>query len=87
MICGIPQLNFEDLESVARYEGDYNQQHPTVLALWSTLHAFSLDEKKAFLKFTTGLDRSVSHSETPCCLLAHHHDHHKTYLQGNHFPF
>lgn len=57
VICGTPQLNFEDLESVARYEGEYNQQHPTVKALWRVLQSFSFEEKQAFLKFTTGSDR------------------------------
>lgn len=56
-ICGTPQLNFEDLESVARYEGGYNQQHQTVKNLWTVLHAFSQEEKQMFLKFTTGCHR------------------------------
>jgi ubiquitin-protein ligase E3 A len=58
LISGVPQLDFEDLQTVASYQGDYNQEHATVKALWFTLHAFSLDEKKQFLKFTTGCDRS-----------------------------
>jgi len=45
------------LDNMTRYEGDYNQEHPTVKDLWATLHAFSLEEKKQFLKFTTGCDR------------------------------
>lgn len=57
VICGTPQLNFEDLESVARYEGSYNQEHPTVKALWQVLHSFSFEEKQAFLKFSTGCNR------------------------------
>ena len=61
LVCGLPHLDFEDLQAVARYDGGYNQQHPTIRAFWATLHAFSLPEKKLFLKFTTGSDR--------CCLL------------------
>ena len=59
VICGVPQLNFEDLESVARYLADFHPEHPTIKALWRTLHGFSLEEKKAFLKFATGCDRWV----------------------------
>ena len=57
LITGLPTLDFTDLQTVARYEGDYNQEHPTIKALWSTLHAFSLEEKKQFLKFATGCER------------------------------
>ena len=64
--CGTPHLNFEDLESVARYEGGYNQQHPTVKNLWSVLHDFSLEEKQAFLKFTTGCYRYASCNALHC---------------------
>ena len=65
MICGTPQLNFEDLESVARYLGDFNQEHHTVKALWSVLHSFALEEKQAFLKFTTGCDRYATAVTVP----------------------
>ena len=57
LICGLPDLNFEDLQAVARYEGGYNQEHPTIKCLWQCLHTFSLEQKKLFLKFTTGCDR------------------------------
>ena len=59
LICGLPELNFEDLQSVARYDGGYNQEHPTIKAFWECLVNFTLDQKKLFLKFTTGCDRSV----------------------------
>lgn len=57
LICGLPELNFEHLESVARYDGGYNQEHPSIKALWHCLHSLSFDQKKLFLKFTTGCDR------------------------------
>lgn len=59
-MCGTTQLNFEDLESVARYEGGYNQQSPTIKNLWAVLHRFSLEEKQMFLKYTTGSHRCDS---------------------------
>lgn len=57
LVCGLPHLDFEALQAVARYEGGYNQAHSTIKAFWGVLHAFSLQEKKLFLKFTTGSDR------------------------------
>ena len=53
LVCGLPHLDFEDLQTVARYSGGYNQQHSTIRASWATPHAFSLPEKKLYLKFTT----------------------------------
>lgn len=57
LVCGLPHLDFEDLHSAARYDGGYNQEHPTVKAFWDVLSSFTLAEKKLFLKFTTGCDR------------------------------
>lgn len=56
-MCGLPHLDFEDLQAVARYDGGYNQEHPTIKSFWAALQSFNLQEKKLFLKFTTGCDR------------------------------
>jgi HECT-domain (ubiquitin-transferase) len=57
LVCGLPHLDFEGLERAARYEGGYGRKSPAVVALWSVVHALSIDQKRRFLFFTTGCDR------------------------------
>ena len=58
LICGLPHLDFFSLESAGtRYDGGYYAEHPTIKAFWSTLHTFTLEQKKKFLFFCTGCDR------------------------------
>lgn len=57
LVCGLPHLNFGELERAAAYEG-YTPQHATVQSFWRTVHAFSLEEKKRFLSFVTGCNRA-----------------------------
>ena len=58
LICGLPHLDFRDLEKVARYDGGYTTEYPTVRNFWSVIHSFSLTDKKKFLAFVTGCDRA-----------------------------
>lgn len=34
LVCGLPHLDFAALQAVARYEGGYSPDHPTVQAFW-----------------------------------------------------
>eukprot|EP00210_Caulerpa_lentillifera_P008643 g8243.t1 len=58
LVCGNPNLNFEALESNARYDGGFNKNSKTVRWLWEIVTEFSLANKKLFLKFFTGSDRA-----------------------------
>ncbi|EQC25803.1 hypothetical protein SDRG_16351 [Saprolegnia diclina VS20] len=58
LICGSPELDFEALEEVAHYDDGFSAESPSIQYFWSVVHAFSLDEKKALLKFCTGSDRA-----------------------------
>lgn len=58
LICGLPHLDFHELEKVARYDGGYEKDHPTIRGLWSVIHELSLTDKKKFLSFVTGCDRA-----------------------------
>eukprot|EP00743_Colponemidia_sp_Colp-15_P004605 GILK01004964.1.p1 GENE.GILK01004964.1~~GILK01004964.1.p1 ORF type:complete len:1287 (+),score=231.43 GILK01004964.1:166-3861(+) len=58
LVCGTPHLDFNELEKGTRYEAGYTAEHPTIRQLWHVLHALSLEEKKMFLRFTTGSDRA-----------------------------
>lgn len=58
LICGLPHLDFHELERVAKYDGGYNADHPTVRHLWDVIHSLSIIDKKSFLQFVTGCDRA-----------------------------
>ena len=58
LICGNPVLNFQDLEKGATYEDGYIATSKSVLHLWSVLHSFDEEEKRQFLCFVSGSDRS-----------------------------
>ncbi|KAL4425546.1 hypothetical protein ABPG75_009562 [Micractinium tetrahymenae] len=58
LICGLPHLDFEALQRVAKYEGGYTQDSSAVRWFWQVLQGLSLEQKRAFLQFTTGSDRA-----------------------------
>ncbi|EFN57786.1 hypothetical protein CHLNCDRAFT_21324 [Chlorella variabilis] len=58
LVCGLPHLDFEALQAVAKYEGGYSAEHQEVRWFWEVLHSLSLEQKRAFLMFTTGSDRA-----------------------------
>jgi len=58
VICGSPQLNFSELEKATRYDNGYTKDHQTIKYFWEVVHEMALQEKKQFLFFTTGSDRS-----------------------------
>jgi hypothetical protein len=33
-VCGLPHLDFAELEKGAKYEGGYGPTHPTILNFW-----------------------------------------------------
>jgi len=62
LVCGVPHLDFSELESTAEYEGggtqSWNKDHPTIRNFWEVVHNFSLEQKQKFLMFTTGSARA-----------------------------
>jgi len=58
VICGNPSLNFADLQKGAKYDDGYTKNHPSIKMFWNVVNAFSEDEKRSFLKFLSGSDRT-----------------------------
>lgn len=58
LICGNPVLDTHELEAGTRYEDGYSGSEEVVRNFWEVLHEFSELEKRAFLKFMSGSDRS-----------------------------
>eukprot|EP00873_Tetraselmis_striata_P041803 jgi/Tetstr1/462067/TSEL_007137.t1 len=46
LVCGLPHLDFEALEKVARYDGGYTKTSPTIVMFWEVLTSLSLELKK-----------------------------------------
>ncbi|XP_002738170.1 putative E3 ubiquitin-protein ligase HECTD2 [Saccoglossus kowalevskii] len=56
LVCGNPNLNLEELEKVATYEG-YKRHDAMIRYFWETVKSFPLHMQKKLLLFTTGSDR------------------------------
>ncbi|XP_058523035.1 E3 ISG15--protein ligase HERC5 isoform X1 [Ochotona princeps] len=57
-IVGNTDFDWETFEKNARYEQGYSSSHPTIVMFWEALHKLSPEEKKKFLVFLTGTDRT-----------------------------
>jgi len=58
LVCGNPELDFHDLEAGTTYEDGYEAGSASVRRLWTVLHALAEPDKRLFLKFVSGSDRS-----------------------------
>ncbi|CAM9721303.1 unnamed protein product [Ectocarpus fasciculatus] len=58
LICGNPMLDFAELEKGTVYDDGYDREARVIMDLWAVLHQFDEADKKKFLKFLTGSDRS-----------------------------
>lgn len=58
LVCGEPTLDFAALRAGARYDNGYSAEHPVIQRFWTVVSALSDDEKRRFLFFCTGSDRS-----------------------------
>jgi len=58
LVCGNPELDFHDLEAGTTYEDGYEAVSASVRRLWTVLHGLAEPDKRLFLKFVSGSDRS-----------------------------
>ena len=58
LICGNPVLNMRDLRAGSKYEDGYTESSEVIHMFWVVVLEFNDDEKKQFLKFISGSDRS-----------------------------
>jgi ubiquitin-protein ligase E3 A len=58
LICGAPNLDFKELEKGTTYGEGYHRDHETIRQFWRVVNNFDESQKKSFLAFTTGSDRS-----------------------------
>ncbi|XP_049820248.1 ubiquitin-protein ligase E3A isoform X2 [Aethina tumida] len=57
LICGSKNFDFGELEDSTEYDGGYTNETPIIKDFWSIVHAFSVEDKRKLLQFTTGSDR------------------------------
>ena len=57
LIRGVDELNMKELEENTAYD-NCEATDSTVVWFWQAIHGFSDDQKRMFLKFTTGSDRT-----------------------------
>ncbi|GBG24561.1 Ubiquitin-protein ligase, putative [Hondaea fermentalgiana] len=57
-VCGMLELDFDELHRIAKYEGGYSEDHETIKRFWHIVGSFSYEEKQTFLRFTTGSPKS-----------------------------
>ncbi|XP_048526235.1 ubiquitin-protein ligase E3A isoform X2 [Dendroctonus ponderosae] len=57
LICGSKNFDFDELENSTEYDGGYSNDAQVIKDFWSLVHAFSLEDKRKLLQFTTGSDR------------------------------
>lgn len=58
LVCGSPNLDFQALEDTTEYDGGYSKNSRIVREFWEIVQAFSDEQKRLFLQFTTGTDRA-----------------------------
>ena len=57
LICGVDELNMKELEKSTEYE-NATANDQTIVWFWEIVHSFNEEQKKKFIKFVTGSDRS-----------------------------
>ncbi|CAG9769498.1 unnamed protein product [Ceutorhynchus assimilis] len=57
LICGSKNFDFDELENSTEYDGGYTHNSQVVKDFWLVVHAFSIEDKRKLLQFTTGSDR------------------------------
>lgn len=50
-------IDLEDLKKHCKYGGEYNPEHPSIIAFWSALEAFDDLQRRQLLKFVTSCSR------------------------------
>ncbi|CAF3132441.1 unnamed protein product [Rotaria socialis] len=58
LVAGSHVLDFNQLALAAEYDGGYSKDSPTIKNFWTVLMTFTDEQKRKFLRFTTGSDRT-----------------------------
>lgn len=72
LISGPSKIDIEDLRAHTVYSGTFDPEHPTIVAFWNVVSAFTVEQQRQLLKFVTSTIRVCSscHSLPLSALLA-----------------
>lgn len=72
VICGSQDLDFEDLQRAAQYDGGFTKESPEIGWFWNVVHGFDEAQKKKLLLFVTSSERvpinGLSALSPPFCI-------------------
>ncbi|XP_051560298.1 probable E3 ubiquitin-protein ligase HERC4 [Myxocyprinus asiaticus] len=57
VMVGNEEYDWDTLKQKTRYEGLFDDEHPTIISFWEVFDELTSREKKAFLLFLTGFER------------------------------
>ncbi|CAD6186224.1 unnamed protein product [Caenorhabditis auriculariae] len=57
MVVGSENYDWTEFRKIVKYKGEYNAEHPTILAFWEAFFQLTLEERKKFLQFVSGTTR------------------------------
>ncbi|XP_066933658.1 probable E3 ubiquitin-protein ligase HERC4 [Clytia hemisphaerica] len=57
LVVGSQEYDFNELEKVAEYQGEYYRRHPIIENFWKVFHELTFPLKKKFLAFLTGTSK------------------------------
>lgn len=57
LVEGLPEIDVKGLEHVTRYEGGYDQGHPTIRQFWRVVRSWPQEKVRKLLEFVTSSDR------------------------------
>lgn len=57
LLCGSNVMDWKSLEDSTVYDSGFEVNHLYIKQFWNVFNEFTVDEKRLFLKFTTGTDR------------------------------
>lgn len=57
LLCGSNVMDWKSLEDSTVYDSGFEDNHLYIKKFWNVFNEFTIEEKRLFLKFTTGTDR------------------------------
>lgn len=54
LVCGLPHLDFLELQRNAKYDGGYSAESPTVRAFWQVVQGFNTEQVNARVEVCRG---------------------------------
>ena len=57
LVEGLPDIDIDELQRITRYEGGFDEIHPTILTFWKVINSWRQERVRQLLEFVTASDR------------------------------